>query len=65
VSDRKGALETFTLHQVSLSKLVSGGLQDGTYTGEPFADAVSGILGATAQIAKRNKLLQFAVIPQR
>ena len=64
VTDRKGALEAFTLHKKSLSKVVSV-LADSAYTGQPFADGVDGILGASVQIAKRNELHQFAVIPQR
>ena len=64
VTDRKGALEAFTLHKKSLSKVVNV-LADGGYTGQPFADGVSAILGASVQIAKRSELHTFAVIPQR
>ena len=64
VTDRQGALAAFercadTLHSVS-SILVDGG-----YAGKPFADAVAEKLGATVQVAKRNELHTFAVIPQR
>jgi len=64
VTDRKGALEAFTLHRKALSS-VAYVLADSAYTGEPFAKGVSDILGATVQIAKRNELHQFVVMPQR
>ena len=64
VTDRKGALEAFTLHKKSLSKVVSV-LADSAYTGQPFAASVHDMLGASVQIAKRNELHKFAVIPQR
>ena len=38
---------------------------DGGYSGEPFANAVQEKLGATVQVAKRNELHTFAVLPQR
>ena len=40
-------------------------LADGGHTGEDFADEVLGTLVATVQIAKRNELHTFEVIPQR
>ena len=40
-------------------------LVDAGYTGQPFAQAVKDKLGATVQVAKRNELHTFAVIPQR
>ena len=64
VTDRKGALEAFTMHKKSLGSVVNV-LADGAYTGEAFAEAVREILGASVAIAKRNELHTFAVIPQR
>lgn len=64
VTDRKGALEAFTAHKNSLSA-VTNVLADGGYTGQPFAEGVTEILGASVEIAKRNELHTFAVIPQR
>ena len=64
VTDRKGALEAMKKHTTSLSK-VTRVLADGGYTGQPFADGVQEILGATVTIAKRNELHTFAVIQQR
>ena len=64
VTDREGALAAFSLHQETLSDVVNV-LADGGYTGEPFANAVRKILGVTVEIAKRNELHTFAVIPQR
>ena len=64
VSDRKGAEIAFELCADDLQsvKIV---LADGGYTGEEFADEVLSTLGATVQIAKRNELHRFEVIPQR
>jgi len=64
VTDRAGALEAFRLNASSLSTVRSV-LADGGYTGEAFATEVQNILGAEVQIAKRNELHTFAVIPQR
>lgn len=64
VTDRQGALEAIEQHKESLSK-VSSMLVDGGYTGQPFADGVHDILGASVQVAKRSELHKFAVIPQR
>jgi len=64
VTDRKGALVAFSEHQDSLSA-VTNVLVDGGYTGQPFADAVHNLLGATVTVAKRNELRTFAVLPKR
>jgi transposase len=64
VTDRAGAVEAFTLHKDNLTA-VKNVLADGGYTGEPFAKAVRTTLGATVEIAKRNELHTFAVIPKR
>lgn len=64
VTDRKGALEAFAMHKKSLGSVVNV-LADGGYTGQPFADGVRELLGASVTIAKRNELHTFAVIPQR
>ena len=54
----------FSEHQDSLSA-VTNVLVDGGYTGQPFADAVHNLLGATVTVAKRNELRTFAVLPKR
>ena len=64
VTDRTGALQAFSLYGDALS-MVENVLVDGGYAGEPFADAVQHILGATVEVAKRNELHRFAVIPKR
>lgn len=64
VTDRKGALQAFTLHRKSLSRVIHV-LVDGGYTGQPFADGVREILGASVEIAKRSELHTFAVMPKR
>jgi transposase len=64
VSDKAGALEAFQLYKNNLTK-VENVLVDGGYRGEPFATAVYETPGATVEIAKRNELRKFAVIPKR
>lgn len=64
VTDRNGALEIFKLHKKNLSDVINT-LADGGYTGEAFAEAVKEILHRTVEIAKRNELHTFAVIPKR
>ena len=64
VTDRAGALKALYLHKASLSELKNI-LTDGGYTGQPFADAVHNMLGATVEVVKRNQLHTFAVIPKR
>jgi transposase len=64
VTDRAGALAMFALHQEDLCK-VQNVLVDGGYTGEPFADAVQELLGASVEVVKRNELHTFAVLPKR
>jgi transposase len=64
VTDREGALQAFSLHKGRLSD-VQNVMVDGSYTGEPFADGVKRLLNAEVEVAKRNELHTFAVIPKR
>lgn len=64
VTDRAGALKAITRCATNLSQ-VSNVLVDGGYSGQPFATAVHEQLGAEVQVAKRNELHRFEVIPQR
>jgi transposase len=64
VTDRKGALQAFERCAAHLTQVKSV-LADGGYVGAPFAQGVRESLGATVQIAKRNELHRFAVMPQR
>jgi transposase len=64
VTDRNGALEAFQLGKGNLTKVVNV-LADGGYTGQPFSTGVFETLGATVEIAKRNELHKFAVLPKR
>lgn len=48
----------------NLSK-VKNALVDGGYTGEPFANAIKALLGASVEVVKRNELHTFKVIPKR
>ena len=63
-TDRAGALAMFgksAENMVSVQKV----LADGGYTGEAFETAVSVLIGAEVEIAKRSELHKFAVIPKR
>ncbi len=64
VTDRKGSLVALGFDPQHLSG-VRALLADSAYTGEPFAQAVGDLLGASVQIAKRSELHTFAVIPKR
>ncbi len=64
ITDRAGALETFSLHQTALLA-VENVLVDGGYTGDKFARGVKQLLGCTVEVAKRSELHTFAVIPKR
>ena len=54
----------FSLRQADLHQ-VQKVLVDGGYTGEPFADAVKELLGASVEVVQRHELHTFAVLPQR
>ena len=64
LTDRNGALEMLKKYAPKLASIVKL-LCDGGYTGENFADAVMELIGAAVEIAKRNELHKFAVIPKR
>lgn len=64
ISDRAGAVAALERCEGELQSVASV-LADGGYTGEDFADEVLGTLGATVQIAKRNELHRFEVLPKR
>ena len=64
VTDREGALTALSCAKKNLSQVVNI-LADGGYTGEKFAASVKEIIGAEVEIAKRNELHTFAVIPKR
>jgi len=64
VTDRNGALVAFDRCLDHL-KAVQSVLVDGGYSGAPFANAVAEKLGATVEVAKRNELHTFKVMPKR
>ena len=64
VTDRTGAIEAFERCEEALQSVESV-LADGGYSGDVFADEVLSWLGATVQIAKRNELHIFEVMPKR
>jgi transposase len=63
-TDRNGALAAFNRCPENL-KEVKSVLVDGGYSGKPFAEAVADKLGATVEVAKRNELHTFQVMPKR
>lgn len=64
VTDREGALEMLKEAAPKLSNIIKV-LVDGGYTGEAFADAVMKLIEAEVEVAKRNELHKFEVIPKR
>ena len=64
VSDRDGALEILRKNAPKLSKIIKV-LCDGGYTGENFANAVKALINAEVEVAKRNELHKFEIIPKR
>jgi transposase len=64
VTDRDGALEMLKNNAPKLPKIIKV-LCDGGYTGENFARAVMGLINAVVEVAKRNELHKFKVIPKR
>lgn len=63
VTDRDGAIQAFEAkkHLLKVKKI----LADGGYTGKPFAEKVKKILKAETEIAKKNELHKFKIIPKR
>ncbi len=64
VTDRNGAIAALSVHKNDLLA-VKNVLADGGYSGEKFAKSVQTILGSRVEIAKRNELHTFKVIPKR
>lgn len=64
ITDRDGAKIMIEKWSSSLST-VEKVLADGGYTGEKFANEVKEMINAQVEIAKRNELHTFKVIPKR
>ena len=64
VTDRDGAIEMFIASKNNLSSVISV-MVDGGYSGEKFAQNIKDLIGADVEVAKRNELHTFAVIPKR
>ena len=64
VTDRDGAILMMSNTKENLSE-VSNCLVDGGYTGKSFADKTMELIDSTVEVAKRNELHTFAVIPKR
>jgi len=64
VTDRDGVLEMLQEYAPKLESILKV-LCDGGYTGDNFANAVMALIGAVVEVAKRNELHKFVVIPKR
>ena len=64
VTDRKGCLVALERGRDNLGAIQKI-LADGGYTGKAFASSVQELIGAEVEIAKRNELHRFAVLPKR
>jgi transposase len=64
VTDRSGAIAMIGYTAPHLPKCIKV-LVDGGYTGDPFSDSISELLGAEVEVVKRNELHKFAVLPKR
>ena len=64
VTDRKGCLLALERGRNNLGA-VQKVLADGGYMGKAFASSVQELIGAEVEIAKRNELHRFAVLPKR
>ncbi len=64
VTDRAGALSALAEAKYGLGQ-VKNVLVDGGYSGENFANAVKELIGAKVEVAKRNELHTFTVMPKR
>lgn len=64
ITDRAGAIEMTEKDRGNLCG-VKKMVVDGGYSGEPFADSIKDLLGASVEVAKRSELHRFKVIPKR
>ena len=64
VTDKKGCLPALERERDNLGA-VQKILADGGYTGKAFAPSVQELMGAEVEIAKRNELHRFVVLPKR
>ena len=64
VTGRKGCLVALERDRDNLGA-VQKVLAEGGYTGQAFASSVQALIGAEVEIAKRNELHRFAVLPKR
>jgi transposase len=64
ITDRDGAINMFAASKSNLASVINV-MVDGGYTGGKFAQAIKDLIGADVEVAKRNELHTFAVIPKR
>ena len=62
--DREAAADMIAAYAPNLAGILKI-LVDGGYTGENFANAVAKLIGAEVEVAKRNELHKFEVMPMR
>ena len=66
IGDRAGATEMFEMEKNQKTcELVEKIMVDGGYTGEKFKMAIKESINAEVEVAKRNALHKFEVIPKR
>ena len=67
VTDRDGAVRMISRYcdASDYLDLLQKIMVDGGYTGEKFAETVKSVCGAEAEVAKRNELHTFVVLPKR
>ncbi len=64
VTDRDGGVSMIGYAAPNLSKRQKV-LVDGGYTGENFANSVKELIAADVEVAKRNELHKFVILPKR
>lgn len=64
VTDRQGAIDMVKRCKGQLSK-VQKLIVDGGYSGSKFAETIEALIGAAVEVAKRNELHNFKVMPKR
>ncbi len=64
ITDRAGAIAMIGYASHDLPKCQTV-LVDGGYTGNPFSTAIKELIDARVEVAKRNELHKFTVLPKR
>jgi transposase len=64
ITDREGSITMFKSDSENFSR-VENVLADGGYTGKKFSNSVKETINASVEVAKRNELHKFVVLPKR